>query len=130
MPKLVSFTTYGNFNRTEKFLNAIKSSEIYSILEDYGKEGCRVLEQSTPIRTGKTASSWSYKVERHGNSYRLVWLNSNLADDGKTPVVILIINGHGTGTGGYVPPNDFVTEPMRVLCKDAADAVWKAVKSA
>lgn len=129
MGGLVSFSSYGNFNRTERFLKKIKTSEIFSVLDEYGAKGCEILSSLTPKRTGATASSWSYKCEKRGASYTLSWLNSRLADDGKTPLVVLIINGHGTGWGGYVPPNDFVTKPMRDLCKEAADAVWKVVKT-
>ena len=129
MGGLVSFSTFGNFNRTKRYLKSIRDIDVESILSPYGQRGCDVLAAATPKRTGATAASWSYKIEVAGESVRLTWLNSRTADDGRTPLVVLIINGHGTGTGGYVPPNDFVTPAMEPLCEEAANAVWKAVKS-
>lgn len=126
---LVRFSTYGNFNRTYDFLEKLKGLNIESILRPYGDEGCRVLESNTPVRTGATAAAWSYKIKKRANSISLEWYNSRLADDGKTPLVVLIINGHGTGRGSYVPPNDFVTPAIKVVCEEAANAVWKAVTS-
>jgi structural protein len=48
------------------------------------------------------------EVEKNQNGYTLYYSNSNKISDG-TPLVVLIVNGHGTGTGGYVPANNFVT---------------------
>lgn len=125
----IRFQAYGNFNKTRNFLNAIKKKRIYGVLEKYGQLGAQALAESTPVDTGKTASSWYYKTEMTDNSYTLSWFNSSMGNDGKTPVVILIMYGHGTRTGGYVAPNDFVTPTMKRLFEDAADAVWKEVRS-
>lgn len=129
MGGLVSFTTYGNFNRTKKYLHSLSELDVQSILEPYGQKGVEILSGATPKRTGRTAASWTYKIDGFKDSVQLSWLNSNKADDGRTPVVVLIINGHGTGWGGYVPPNDFVTPEMEPLCEEAANAIWKAVRS-
>jgi len=126
---LVRFSTYGNFNKTYRFLEKLKALDVESLLKPYGEEGCRVLESNTPVRTGATAAAWSYKIKHAADSVSLEWHNSRLADDEKTPLVVLIINGHGTGRGGYVPPNDFVTPAIRAVCEEAANAVWKAVTS-
>lgn len=126
---LVRLTTYGNFNRTYNFLEKLKRLDVEALLKEYGERGCRILSENTPIRTGATAASWSYKVTKTAHGVTLAWYNSRMADDGRTPVVVLIINGHGTKGGGYVPPNDFVTPPIRSLCDEAANALWKAVTS-
>lgn len=83
-------------------------SSIKSSMSSIGHKGLRRLISSTPSRTGKTASSWDMEVEKNQNGYTLYYSNSNKISDG-TPLVVLIVNGHGTGTGGYVPANNFVT---------------------
>lgn len=122
-----------NLPKTTRFLKAIQSKKgillISRTLEEYGRIGCFLLSKSTPIRTGETASSWTYKVSTTSRQVSLVWYNNSMADDGKTPVVVLIINGHGTGTGGYVQANDFVKPVISPLCREAADAVWMVVKN-
>lgn len=129
MGNIINFDVSGDFDNTKTFLNRAKHLEIDSILDRYGSEGVSILRNSTPVRTGVTASSWGYEKENTGSTIRLTWYNTNLANDGKTPVVILIIKGHGTKNGGYVAANDFVTPLMSDLCSEAADAVWKAVTS-
>lgn len=129
MGNLITYSTTGNFKKTLGFLQAIKERRIYSVLDEYGRKGCEILASQTPVRTGKTAASWEYKSEVNGEQISLEWHNTNMANDGKTPLVILIIKGHGTRTGGYVPPNDFVTPVMESLFKEATDAVWKVVTS-
>lgn len=126
---IITRTYTGDFRKTYDFLKSIKEKRIYDILDQYGQKGVDLLADETPKRTGKTAASWTYKKEVSEQRIVLEWRNSNMADDGKTPVVILIIKGHGTGTGGYVPPNDFVSPVMESLFKEAADAVWKVVTS-
>lgn len=126
----VTFTSYGNFRKTYDFLKAIRNKDRFvNVLTEYGEKGRKILADNTPRRTGTTAESWSYKIDVKPRGIVLTWTNSNMASDGRTPVVVLIINGHGTKGGGYVMANDFVTPNMEPLCKEAADAVWKVVKS-
>lgn len=129
MGNIITLETSGDFKKTNKFLEAIKQRKIYDVLDEYGKKGVELLSANTPIRSSATANSWTYIKESSPNQISLEWHNTNLSNDGKTPVVILIIKGHGTRTGGYVAPNDFVSPIMEQLFKDAADAVWKVVKS-
>lgn len=129
MGKIISFETSGEFKKTYKFLERIREFRIQHILDKYGAKGVEILSSNTPVKTGKTASSWSYETTLTQDSISLAWYNSSLANDEKTPVVILIIKGHGTRNGGYVPPNDFVEPLMEDLFAEAADAVWKVVTS-
>lgn len=126
---IVTLSSSGDFKKTYTFLRKIQEKRIYDILDSYGQKGVQILSEATPVRTGKTAASWTYVKEVSDASISLEWHNTNMANDGSTPVVILIIKGHGTGTGGYVPPNDFVSPLMESLCQEAAEAVWKVVTS-
>lgn len=128
MAFVISRTYKGSLKSTYAFLNKLRERKIYSVLDTYGQRGVDLLMKATPKRTGATAASWSYEKHVSDDEISLEWRNNNLADDGKTPIVILIIKGHGTPTGGYVSPNDFVTPTMEPLFAEAAEAVWKAVK--
>lgn len=129
MPKLVELNVSGDFKKTTAFLEHIRKLRIDSILDRYGQMGVDALAAQTPKRTGATAAAWSYKKKNTNEQISLEWHNNNLALDGKTPLVILIIKGHGTRNGGYVPPNDFVTPAMEDIFRETTDAVWKAVTS-
>lgn len=129
MGKIIEFKHSGEFKRTYRFLEAIREKRIYKILNTYGAKGVQLLSNSTPMRTGTTAHSWSYRVVMEGNLVGIEWLNSNMASDGRTPVAILIQMGHGTRTGGYVPPRDFINPAMKPLFDDVVRAIDGAVKS-
>lgn len=129
MGNLIKLESSGNFKKTRLFLKAIKERKIYDILDSYGKKGVDILSANTPIKTGTTSASWTYVKNVSDSEISLEWHNTNLSNDGKTPVVILIIKGHGTRTGGYVPPNDFVTPLMENLFSEVSEAVWKVVTS-
>lgn len=129
MGAIVTLKSSGDFSKTYGFLKAIKNKRIYDTLDSYGQKGVEILKANTPVRTGKTADSWFYKKEVTDESISLEWHNNNLGNDGKTPIVILIIKGHGTRTGGYVAPNDFINTSMVSLFEEATEAVWKVVTS-
>lgn len=102
---------------------------MFEALETYAQEGVNALEAATPERTGLSAGSWYYEISQEGTSYRIDWCNSDVDSDGE-PIVVLIQYGHGTGTGGYVEPYDFINPATKLVFDDISDAVWKAVQSA
>ena len=90
---------------------------IYGKLNSIGSKGLSRLISATPKRSGDTASSWDMDVEKTRNGLNLYYSNSKKVSDG-TPLVVLIVNGHGTGTGGYVPSNDFVSPIVDAIEKE------------
>lgn len=118
----------GGFSKTYKYLNEIqtfKRRKLMSILKKYGEEGVKSLKEMTPQDTGETANSWSYEITEKSNSIVLSF-NNDAQNDG-IPIAILIQYGHGTGTGGYVPPNDFINPAMKPIFQKIADDAWKEV---
>ena len=125
----VNFTHKGNFNHLETFLTKslhIKSM-IRPILEKYGRKGVEALAAATPADTGKTAESWSYRVDKTDAGYRIVWLNSNVNNG--VMIAMLLQYGHATGTGGYVEGIDYINPAIRSIFKNMADDAWKEVTS-
>lgn len=125
---MISFSSSGDFQKTEKFLKALSSGDIFKVLDGYGQAGVSALRAATPSQSGATSAMWSYKVEKSRGSYSISWTNSNMA--GGVPLVILLQYGHGTGTGGYVAGRDFINPAMKPIFDKIADGVWKAVKAA
>jgi len=129
MSRIIEFHQEGDFSKTRGFLNAIKELRIYSILEMYGQQGVSILQAATPKRTGETASSWTYETKVSASEVSIVWSNSKMGNDGTTPVALLIQLGHGTRTGGYVPPTDYINPAMQPLFQEISEAVWRVVTS-
>lgn len=125
---MIEIESEGSFDRTDSFLNRLLRRDILTVLNRYGEQGVVALSNATPVRTGLTADSWYYETFKSGDSYSIVWKNSNVVAG--RPVVILLQYGHGTGTGGYVKGYDFINPAIRPIFDKIADSVWREVTSA
>ena len=61
---------------TGKWLERLKEGRFFDFLDDCGQAGVAALAAATPVRSGYTASSWSYEIKRSRNRVSLVWNNS------------------------------------------------------
>lgn len=123
-----TFIHRGNFKKTERFLNAIKGAGYLNALDRYGQEGVRALSAATPVDTGKTASSWTYEIERNSETTTIRWLNTNINQN--VNIAIILQYGHGTGTGGFVSGRDYINPAMKPIFDNIATNVWREVTSA
>lgn len=124
---MISVTSKGSFDKTEKFLKRAINGDFYANLDRFGREGVNALAKATPVDTSLTAHSWSYKVIKSKKKPGIVWFNSNSQNG--TSVAILIQYGHGTRTGGYVHGKDYINPAMRPVFDRIAQDIWKQVKA-
>ena len=124
---MISLFVKGDSNKTENFLENLKKLQIMAILEKYGEIGRQALASVTPTDTGATASSWGYEIEQDANGYTIYWTNDNF--NRSFNVAINLQKGHGTGTGGYVSPTDYINPTMAQIFDQIADDAWKEVTS-
>ena len=125
---MLKVSSEGDFKRTEKFLNTMRSGSIFRNLERFGRIGVDALSSATPVDTGRAAHSWTYQVWVSGSVYSISWLNTDI--EGGLNVIILLQYGHGTGTGGYVQGRDFINPAMRPVFDKIAEGVWREVLNA
>ena len=100
-------------NGMEKCLNKLNNMKkvITKInLDEFGKLGVEKLKANTPVDTGKTRDSWSYRIEKNKTRgiSKLIFENSNTVEYGM-PVVILLRYGHATKDGAWIAGNDFIS---------------------
>lgn len=124
---MISFKHTGNFNKIEKFMNTMKNRGYLNKLSKYGQMGVEALTNSTPVRTGKTASSWGYEIIQDANKTTISWINTNTNKN--VNIAVILQYGHGTGTGGYVKGIDYINPAMRPVFEKIAEEAWKEVKS-
>lgn len=123
---MIGIKQKGDFTHTEKFFKRIKTNQIYKELNKYGVLGATMLAMYTPIRTGKTASSWDYKIEQTDGQIAIYWTNDNLTKTG-IPIAILIDYGHGTRNGGYVQGRHYISPAIQPVFDEIAESVWREV---
>jgi hypothetical protein len=123
---MLSITTTGSFDKTEKFLLRMSKGDIFKSLDSFARRGVAALSAATPEETGATAASWSYEIQNDGRDFTIWWTNNHL-DSAGAPIVIMLQYGHGTGTGGYVQGRDFINPAIRPIFDEIINTVWREV---
>ena len=119
---MIKITHSGDFKNTETFFKKVVKREYMKLFDQVGKAGVEALQEATPKKTGKTASSWSYTVDQSKEGISISWNNSNRNDGAN--VAILIQLGHGTGSGAYVKGIDYINPALKPVFDAFANKVW------
>ena len=123
----ITLEASGSYSSTTTWLQRLGRMSIEQQLARYGAEGVKALASSTPVETGKTASSWSYSVTRKGDTWILSWENTNVVRG--VPIAIILQYGHVTGTGGWVQGRDYINPAIKPLMDEIAEGVWRTVNN-
>lgn len=122
---MITFRQHGDFANLTKFLEGASKPFDINILDKYGQAGVNALSSATPVDSGKTASSWYYKIENRKGSTAIVFCNSNIQNG--VPIAIILQYGHGTGTGGWVEGRDYINPAIQPIFDEIAKHAWKEV---
>lgn len=115
----------GSFKHTEDFLKRARKNNYRDLFVMYAELGVQALSEATPVDTGKTAASWSYKIEQRDNKTKISWVNNNV---NKGVVIALILQyGHGTQNGGWVQGRDYINPAIQPVFDDMVKALWGEV---
>lgn len=125
---MIKFTTSGNTNNTDKFLERMIKGDLYSGIERYAQEGVNALRAATPKDTNLTSESWAYEIVRSAGQVTIWWKNTNVVNGFN--VAIGLQYGHGTGTGGWVQGYDYINPALRPVFDKIANGVWEEVQRA
>ena len=122
---MIKFTHKGNFSKFTSFLERAKNVVKIGELDKYGEAGVAALSSATPVKSGKTASSWYYEIKRQNGKISINFCNSNFNEG--VPIAIILQLGHGTGTGGWVEGRDYINPAIQPIFDEIANNAWKEV---
>lgn len=122
---MITIRQKGDFSKLTSFLERAKEVVRIGDLDKYGREGVAALASATPIDTGKTSESWSYKIEQKSGSASIVFYNSNVNEG--CPIAIVLQYGHGTRNGGWVEGIDYINPAIQPIFNKIADSAWREV---
>lgn len=122
---MISVRHKGDFSKLDRFLEKAKKALRLTDLDRYGREGVAALESATPVDSGQTASSWSYKIENKDGAVSISFHNSNIQNG--VPIAIILQYGHGTGTGGWVEGRDYINPALQPIFDKLANDAWREV---
>lgn len=122
---MIKYTSRGDFKKTIKFLTRLETLDFSAILGKYAERGVSALSAATPKEDGSTAASWGYEIVNEGSRVVIYWTNT---DQNKGVYIAVILQfGHGTGTGGYVAPRDYINPAIRPVFDQIAEEAWREV---
>lgn len=110
-------TVSGDFKNLERFLKKKRTASLDSL----GTAIVNVLKSSTPSRSGKTAASWGYRINKSSRGEELEIFNTHINKG--VNIAVIIHYGHGTGTGGYVPPHPYIVNAIDSVYKKQIDKI-------
>lgn len=122
---MIRFSQKGDFEKLTSFLERTKEIVNLGTLNKYGREGVAALSSVTPVDTGKTASSWYYRIDRRKNSVAVTFHNSNIQNG--TPIAIILQYGHATRNGGWVQGRDYINPAILPIFDNMVDSAWREV---
>ena len=122
---MIKISQKGDFKKSITYMEKLKEAIHLNTFDKYGREGVSALSSATPVDSGKTASSWYYKIERTKNTVSITFYNSNVNEG--VPIAIILQYGHGTGTGGWVEGRDYINPAIQPIFDKMAEEAWKEV---
>lgn len=120
---MIEVSVKGDWSKTNNFLEKALNLVKLGQLDRYGRLGVNALSSATPKDSGKTASSWYYRIVRQHGGVKIEWLNSS--QNQGVPIAILLQYGHGLHQGGYVEGIDYINPAMRPVFEEIAETAWK-----
>lgn len=106
----MQITSSGDFNNIETWLKRTVKKQNSGPAEKLARMLTDRLKDSTPVGSGKTAQAWDYTITQNGDNVVIEIINSNINKG--VSIARIIHYGHGTGTGGYVPPRPYITQAI------------------
>ena len=124
---MITIRQKGDFSKVTRYLEKVKKSARFDVLDKYGKAGVAALSSATPVDSGLTASSWYYEIERQNGYVKINFCNSNVNKG--VPIAIILQYGHGTGTGGWVEGRDYINPAIQPIFDKIVEDAWREVTS-
>lgn len=106
----INVSSKGDFKNALAWMDKVSNGKA-SLVKKVANYGDSSLRDATPEDTGETANGWDHKITANQKYLEVSWVN-NAHPESAVNVASLIELGHGTGTGGYVPPRPYIKQAM------------------
>lgn len=124
---MIRITHKGDYSKVTRYFEKLSKRATIVALEKYGQMAVDALAAATPVRSGLTASSWHFEINKTGKGYSIDLFNSHVNKG--VPIAIILQYGHGTGTGGWVEGRDYINPAIQPVFDKLASDAWKEVSN-
>ena len=123
---MIKLVSKGGFDKTTNFLKKFTASQYSQIIEKYAQRGVEELSNATPVRTGLTAASWSYKIQNDTpGKWVIEFHNSNVNEYVNT--ALILDTGHATGSGSWVEGKHYIDPALEPIIQGLSKDLWEEV---
>ena len=123
----ISVKSRGNFKKTEAYFKKCQKALQKGVFDKYGRIGVAALAAATPVDSGKTASSWDYKVTVTSTNVKMEFINTNI--NKYVNIAVILQYGHATRNGGWVKGQDYINPAIKPVFEALVKEVWEEVIS-
>ena len=123
----ISIKTSGDFKKTEAYFKKCQKALQKGVFDKYGRIGVAALAAATPVDSGKTASSWDYRVTVTSKNVKLEFINTNI--NKYVNIAVILQYGHATRNGGWVRGYDYINPAIKPVFEALVKEVWEEVIS-
>lgn len=117
----------GDLKNTMKYLQSSRKTVKMKEIETFIEVCIKRLKEATPVKTGLTAESWTYTINREKNSVSVFIENTNIQNG--INIAILIDTGHMTKSGTYITGLHFIDPVILDTYNQIIENTWKELKS-
>lgn len=111
---LIKFKSRGDFKNTETFLlNHKKSYFTDDQIKNIAEKSIELFKKNTPSKSGLTADSWSYTIEKTSKGPVINIHNSNIQNGYN--IAILIDEGHASQSGKWVAGKHYIDKTIKEI---------------
>lgn len=123
---MITIRQKGDFSKLDTYFEKLREIVKLGTLDKYGRAGVAALASATPVETGKTANSWTYEINRSGDTITIDYKNTNINKN--VNIAVILQYGHGTGTGGWVQGRDYINPAIQPVFDKIVREAWEEVK--
>lgn len=120
---MITIKTKNKVDKTEEYFKKLRNQAELKNAEYIGEECVKALRQVTPKRTGLTAESWRYEIQRSNSGTTIQLLNTNI-QNGEN-VALLIEFGHATPSGRWIAGTKYIEPAIQEAYMNAVKEKWK-----
>lgn len=121
----VKVKVYGDFNKTDAYLNKASNISDYAKVKEIAKNGANKLSIAS-MRSNADQSvifGWDYEIDYTPKGWRIIYTNS--ANQNGNNIVAIVDNGHATRDGRWVSGKKFLGKTTKEIYNDILDNTWE-----
>lgn len=107
----------------EQFLMRLNNNFNEEQIKTIADKSLEKFVKNTPSKSGKTANSWSYTIEKKDNKYYITFHNSNIQNGSN--VAVLIENGRATRSGKWISGTHYIDQTIKEIDRDIVSKAWE-----